>query len=82
MMKKLICIAVIVMMLCSFALSTAALSSPAATEAPNPTSPSSSTSSSGGSSTSPKTGDPLFLILGVGVLAIGAGALAVKRIKE
>lgn len=43
---------------------------------------SSTTSSSGSSSTSPKTGDPLFMIIGLAVLALGAGALAVKKIKE
>lgn len=34
------------------------------------------------SGTSPKTGDPLWIILGLAVLALGAGALAVKKIKE
>lgn len=46
----------------------------------------SSNVSGGGSAntgtTSPKTGDPLFIIIGLAVLALGAGALAVKRIKE
>lgn len=31
---------------------------------------------------SPKTGDPLWFVLGMAVLALGAGALAVKKIKE
>ena len=34
------------------------------------------------SKTSPKTGDPLWIILGLAVLALGAGAIAVKKIKE
>lgn len=34
------------------------------------------------SSTSPKTGDPLLIILGLAALALGAGAFAVKKIKE
>lgn len=32
--------------------------------------------------TSPKTGDPLYIVLTLAVLALGAGALAVKKIKE
>lgn len=45
---------------------------------------SSSKQSSGGSDSksSPKTGDPLWIVLGLAVLALGAGALAVKKIKE
>lgn len=46
---------------------------------------SSSSKSSSGSNddkTSPKTGDPLWIVLGLAVLALGAGALAVKKIKE
>lgn len=40
--------------------------------------------SSGGndSQSSPKTGDPLWIVLGLAVLALGTGALAVKKIKE
>ena len=34
------------------------------------------------SSTAPKTGAPLPLLIGLGVLALGTGALAVKKIKE
>ena len=34
------------------------------------------------SGTSPKTGDPLLLVIGLAVLALGAGAFAVKKIKE
>lgn len=34
------------------------------------------------SKTSPKTGDPMWIILGLAVLALGAGAIAVKKIKE
>ena len=34
------------------------------------------------SNTSPKTGDSLYIIFGLAVLALGAGALAVKKIKE
>ena len=34
------------------------------------------------SQTSPKTGDPMWIILGLAVLALGAGAVAVKKIKE
>lgn len=34
------------------------------------------------SSSSPKTGDPLFIVIGLAVLALGTGALAVKKIKE
>lgn len=34
------------------------------------------------SKTSPKTGDPLLLVLGLAALGIGAGAVAVKKIKE
>lgn len=45
--------------------------------------PASSSASSGNTgSTSPKTGDPLFIVLGLAVLALGAGALAIKKIKE
>lgn len=40
------------------------------------------TSSSSSSSSSPKTGDPLYIVLGLAVLALGAGFLAVKKIKE
>ena len=32
--------------------------------------------------TSPKTGDPLFVVIGLFVLAIGSAAFAVKKIKE
>ena len=46
------------------------------------TSSSKSSSSGSSSSTSPKTGDPLWIILGLAVLALCAGALAVKKIKE
>lgn len=34
------------------------------------------------SKTSPKTGDPLWIILGLAVLALGTGVFAVKKIKE
>lgn len=34
------------------------------------------------SGTSPKTGDPLYLIIGFAVLALAAGAFAIKKIKE
>lgn len=34
------------------------------------------------SKSSPKTSDPLWIVLGMAVLALGAGALAVKKIKE
>ena len=34
------------------------------------------------SKSSPKTADPLWIVLGMAVLALGAGALAVKKIKE
>ena len=34
------------------------------------------------SQTSPKTGDPMLIILGLAILALGAGACAVKKIKE
>ena len=34
------------------------------------------------SNTSPKTGDPMFIVFGLAVLVLGAGALAVKKIKE
>ena len=34
------------------------------------------------SDTSPKTGDPLLFVLALGILALGAGAVAVKKIKE
>ena len=50
------------------------------------TTPDSSTpkQSTGGndSQSSPKTGDPMWIVLGLAVLALGAGALAVKKIKE
>lgn len=48
-------------------------------------SPDSSSSKSGSGNddkTSPKTADPLWIVLGLAVLALGAGALAVKKIKE
>lgn len=32
--------------------------------------------------TSPQTGDPLYIVLALAVLALGTGALAVKKIKE
>ncbi len=80
MMKKLICIAVVAIMLCSFGLSVAALSSPIATE--HPTTPSSTTTPGNSEKSSPKTGDPLWIILGLSILALGAGAVAVKKIKE
>lgn len=46
--------------------------------------PDSSSASSGGndSPSSPKTGDPLWIVLGLAVIALGAGALVVKKIKE
>lgn len=49
-----------------------------------PDSSSSKPSSSGGSDSksSPKTGDPIWMVLGLAVLALGAGTLAVKKIKE
>ena len=47
-----------------------------------PASSSKSSSGSNQSGTSPKTGDPLFVVIGLAVLALGAGALAVKKIKE
>ena len=34
------------------------------------------------SESSPKTGDPLWFVLGMAVLALGAGVVAVKKIKE
>lgn len=34
------------------------------------------------SKSSPKTGDPLWIVLGLSILALGAGAVAVKKIKE
>ena len=34
------------------------------------------------SKSSPKTGDPLWIVLGLSILALGAGAFAVKKIKE
>lgn len=46
-----------------------------------PTTAKPTTAPSGGG-TSPKTGDPLYIILGLAVLALGAGAFAVKKIKE
>lgn len=79
MMKKLFCIAVVVLMLCSFVLSTAALSSPQETE--YPTTPSATTPGNP-DKTSPKTGDPTLMILGLAALGVGAGAVAVKKIKE
>lgn len=79
MMKKLICIAVVVIMLCSFALSTAALVSPVASE--HPTTPSATTPGNPDKS-SPKTGDPLWIVVGLSILALGTGAVAVKKIKE
>ena len=49
-----------------------------------PGTPDSSSSKQSGNEdkTSPKTGDPLWIVLGLAVLALGAGALAVKKIKE
>lgn len=49
-----------------------------------PDSSSSKSSSSGpdNNGTAPKTGDPLFIVIGLAVLALGAGALAVKKIKD
>lgn len=78
-MKKLFALAVILIMLCSFAVSAGALTSPVATE--YPTAPASTTPGSS-SKESPKTSDPLPLILGAGIAALGAGAVAVKKIKE
>ncbi len=51
-----------------------------ATEAvnPKPTTP----AKPNNSSTSPKTGDPLFLIIALAALALGTGIFAVKKIKE
>ena len=48
----------------------------------SPDTSSSKASSGNGSKDSPKTGDPLWIVLGLAVLALGAGALAVKKIKE
>jgi len=47
-----------------------------------PATPDSPSSSSDSGSTSPKTGDPLYLIIGFAVLALGVGAFAIKKIKE
>ncbi len=76
-MKKLVCILAVAVMLCSFVLSAAAADSPVAKEYSAPAASSGNTSS-----TAPKTGDPLPLLIGLGVLALGTGALAVKKIKE
>ena len=54
-------------------------SNPGSTPEPSPGEPS---GPSNGSGTSPKTGDPLFIVIGLAVLALGAGTLAVKKIKE
>ena len=78
-MKKLFCIAVVVLMLCSFVLSTSALISPQETE--HPTTPSATTPGNP-DKTSPKTGDPTLMIFGLAALGVGAGAVAVKKIKE
>ena len=67
------------LMLCSFVLTAGAKSSPVATEYADKPTP---TTSGNSSQQSPKTGDPLFLIICMGAAAIGAGALAVKKIKE
>lgn len=37
---------------------------------------------SNNNNTSPQTGDPLYIVLGLAALAFGTGALAVKKIKE
>ena len=79
MMKKFISIAVVAIMLFSFCLSTAALVSPVATE--HPTAPSATTPGNPDKS-SPKTGDPIWIVVGLSILALGAGAVAVKKIKE
>ena len=79
MLKKIFCIAVVVLMLCSFVLSTAAASSPVATE--HPTAPSATTPGNS-DKTSPKTGDPTLLVIGLAALGLGVGAVAVKKIKE
>ena len=47
-----------------------------------PATPDTPSSSGGGSGTSPKTGDPLYLIIAFTVLALGMGAFAIKKIKE
>lgn len=47
-----------------------------------PATPDTPSSSSGGSGTSPKTGDPLYMIIVFSILALGMGAFAVKKIKE
>ena len=51
---------------------------------PDESSSKGSGSQSGGneSQSSPKTGDPIWIVIGLSVLALGAGALAVKKIKE
>ncbi|MBR1533085.1 MAG: hypothetical protein IJ639_01865 [Ruminococcus sp.] len=45
-------------------------------------SPTSTPGTANTSSTSPKTGDPLFVVLALAVLALGTGVFAVKKIKE
>lgn len=47
-----------------------------------PATPDTPSSSDGGSGTSPKTGDPLYMIIVFSILALGMGAFAVKKIKE
>ncbi len=74
-MKKIMAVALVLVMMFAFTLSVAALSSPQL-----PTTPTSPSTPS--SSTSPKTGDPLLFVAGLSVLALGLGAFAVKKIKE
>lgn len=78
-MKKLFSVLLVFVLMLSFALSVSALVSPQATE--YPTAPAATTPGNGGT-TSPKTGDPMIFAVGLGVLALGAGAFAVKKIKE
>ncbi|MBQ3265541.1 MAG: LPXTG cell wall anchor domain-containing protein [Ruminococcus sp.] len=78
-MKKLISVVLVCIMMLSFVLSVSAASSPQATE--HPTTPAATTPGNSGG-TSPKTGDPMIFVVGLGVLALGLGALAVKKIKE
>lgn len=79
MMKKLVSIALALVMIFALTANAAALISPVATE--HPTAPSATTPGNPDKS-SPKTGDPLWIVLGLSILALGAGAVAVKKIKE
>lgn len=78
-MKKFISVLAVFVMMLAFAISANAESSPQATE--HPTTPAATTPGNGGT-TSPKTGDPIVFVAGLGVLALGLGAMAVKKVKE